>query len=494
MTPAPPSSSAPRTTLGSAETLASGERLVSPSREYSLEMQAGDGNLVLSKGRTPLWSTGPAGAGSRAEMQRDGNLVVYNGFAPRWSSSTAGFDGATLALQDDGNLVIYHEGRGVWAWSPGYLGNTLGQNQQLLPGALLRSADGRHRMVMQEDGNLVLYRENTAVWVRSGGAGSRAVMQGDGNLVIYDGSTAKWDSNGTGFDGAALVLQDDGNAVVYHNGHAIWTSVAGYTGDLLHSGATLGPGAYLKSPNKQLTLLMQAGDGNLALYDPSGSLWGFGTNGNPGARAVMQTDGNFVVYQGNTALRDTQTGGRPGAFLRVQDDANVVVYQGSTPLWSRNGGPTFGGFDFPLGSGNSATEYSISQNYCEDGIDAGPHLGVDWPAAAGTPVRAAANGSVLRALTSTTYGNMVMLRHDLPNGEVWYTLYAHMRDAPSVVNGQAVSRRQQIGVVGNTGNSQGNHLHFAVTNSSGTPPGYGRPCPGAGGTTDPVSFINARRG
>ena len=157
---------------------------------------------------------------------------------------------------------------------------------------------------------------------------------------------------------------------------------------------------------------------------------------------------------------------------------------------------TSDGFDFPLGSGNSATEYPITQGYCAIDFSSSPHLGVDWGAGSGTAVRAAANGSVIRALTnpnSTGYGNMVMLRHDLPNGEVWYTLYGHMRDAPSVTTGQVVSRRQQIGVVGQTGTATGNHLHFAVTSSSAIPAGYGNPCPGASGTVDPVGFVNARR-
>jgi murein DD-endopeptidase MepM/ murein hydrolase activator NlpD len=152
------------------------------------------------------------------------------------------------------------------------------------------------------------------------------------------------------------------------------------------------------------------------------------------------------------------------------------------------------GFDFPLGTGESATEHRITQRYCGEATDHGPHLGVDWGAPLGTAVHAASNGTVLRTRAGADgYGNMVMLRHELPSGEHWHTVYAHLRDAPELEVGQVVARRERIGTVGSTGNSTGPHLHFAVTSSAETPNGYGAPCPGAWGTTDPIAFVSARR-
>ena len=336
----PPAASARDSTLPAGQTLMPGERIESPNKRFRLVMQ-GDGNLVLYRdGRHAIWASDTSGAaGSRAVMQSDGNLVVVNGAMPRWSARTQGFDGAALAVQDDGNLVVYHAGRAIWTWAAGYVGDRLTPSSELPAGALLRSANRRFLLTMQSDGNLVLYESGGgALWATgSRGNGARLVMQGDGNAVVYVGSTAVWNSNGSGFAGAFLMLQDDGNAVVYHGGHPIWTYTDGYVGNRLHAGWTLNPGSYLISADHRFTLVMQPSDSNLGLYGPSGALWGWGTNGPPGARAVMQEDGNFVVYNGQQAVKSTGTAGHPGAFLLVQDDDNVVLYGRATALWSRHG-------------------------------------------------------------------------------------------------------------------------------------------------------------
>lgn len=65
--------------------------------------------------------------------------------------------------------------------------------------------------------------------------------------------------------------------------------------------------------------------------------------------------------------------------------------------------------------------------------------------------------------TGSSYGNYVLLRH--PNG--YYTLYAHMQyGSVKVSKGQKVDRGQVIGYMGNTGYSNGAHLHFEVRNTS----------------------------
>ena len=67
--------------------------------------------------------------------------------------------------------------------------------------------------------------------------------------------------------------------------------------------------------------------------------------------------------------------------------------------------------------------------------------------------------------TGHSYGNYVLLKH--PNG--YYTLYAHMKyGSVCVSKGQWVEKGQVIGYMGNTGYSQGAHLHFEVRNTSNT--------------------------
>ena len=58
---------------------------------------------------------------------------------------------------------------------------------------------------------------------------------------------------------------------------------------------------------------------------------------------------------------------------------------------------------------------------------------------------------------NASYGNCVKIKH--PDG--YYTLYAHLKSV-SVKTGQNVVKGQKIGVMGNTGNSYGRHLHFEV--------------------------------
>jgi hypothetical protein len=101
--------------LAAGQKLTSGNAVRSPNGTYSLQQQT-DGNLVLYRGRTPLWSSKTSGTGVFSLMQTDGNLVVYRGTKALWSTSTGGHAGASLAVQDDGNLVIYgKDHRVVWA-------------------------------------------------------------------------------------------------------------------------------------------------------------------------------------------------------------------------------------------------------------------------------------------------------------------------------------------------------------------------------------------
>ncbi|MCR2822403.1 murein hydrolase activator EnvC family protein [Lederbergia panacisoli] len=88
------------------------------------------------------------------------------------------------------------------------------------------------------------------------------------------------------------------------------------------------------------------------------------------------------------------------------------------------------------------------------------HAGLDIAASGPVPIVAAASGVVSRSYTSSSYGNVVFVVHHL-NGQTYETVYAHMRSR-SVSTGQTVSKGQQLGVMGNTGHSYGQHLHFEL--------------------------------
>jgi len=86
-----------------------------------------------------------------------------------------------------------------------------------------------------------------------------------------------------------------------------------------------------------------------------------------------------------------------------------------------------------------------------------PHTGIDYAAAAGTPVRATGDGSVAFASRRGGYGNLVEVQH--PNG--YATRYAHLSSI-AVRPYQAVRQGDVVGFVGATGLATGPHLHYEV--------------------------------
>ena len=85
------------------------------------------------------------------------------------------------------------------------------------------------------------------------------------------------------------------------------------------------------------------------------------------------------------------------------------------------------------------------------------HEGIDIAASSGTPIRAAASGTVIHAGWLGGYGNLVVIDH----GNGLATAYAH---ASSILVGvgQQVAQGETVSLVGSTGHSSGPHLHFEV--------------------------------
>lgn len=85
------------------------------------------------------------------------------------------------------------------------------------------------------------------------------------------------------------------------------------------------------------------------------------------------------------------------------------------------------------------------------------HAGADLAAPLGAMVRATADGVVMRAGSSGSYGLLVTVRH--PGG--YETRYAHMSRI-LVVPGQQIRKGALVGRVGSTGRSTGPHLHYEI--------------------------------
>jgi Membrane proteins related to metalloendopeptidases len=97
------------------------------------------------------------------------------------------------------------------------------------------------------------------------------------------------------------------------------------------------------------------------------------------------------------------------------------------------------------------------------------HSGIDFTPGAGVPIEAVADGVVVASsVADGSWGTHVTIEHNV-DGVVYRTSYAHMQSGSMGLSlGDSVSRGQVLGLVGNTGQSFGAHLHFTVQNASGT--------------------------
>ena len=142
--------------------------------------------------------------------------------------------------------------------------------------------------------------------------------------------------------------------------------------------------------------------------------------------------------------------------------------QGSNSGSSNSGGSSSSGpssiipvsstFVIPLQTGYVTCEFGCyvdSKGIAHNGIDLGNRGNTS------TPVLASASGIVTRSGWHHAYGNHLMITHNI-NGQIYTTVYAHLHTTPYVSVGTVVSQGQQVGTMGNTGNSFGAHLHFEL--------------------------------
>ena len=169
------------------------------------------------------------------------------------------------------------------------------------------------------------------------------------------------------------------------------------------------------------------------------------------------------------AAQRVQLSAYPDAYAKHEPAATALVYQVAARLGLPGACPATAGWVLPLPVGS----YRISSGY-------GPrwgtvHYGLDFAARAGTPILAAAAGTVMDAECTSPFcdrpgavsgtglpmtpgcGFRIQLQHP---GHV-ATTYCHAR-ALIVHTGQSVRAGQIIGFVGSTGHSTGDHLHFQV--------------------------------
>lgn len=180
-------------------------------------------------------------------------------------------------------------------------------------------------------------------------------------------------------------------------------------------------------------------------------------DGMEGVEAIQGGDGE--VYTGLTG--GTATNGEAGYTLA--ENTAQLLFNGKTEVRTINMGSSsmqdvvFGGYSnggeltFPLPKGTWT--FTSDRGWRWGRL----HEGVDLGAAKGTPIYAAAAGTVVRSEYYSGYGNCI----DIDHGGGMVTRYGHQSKLIAK-KGDTVQAGQKIGEVGNTGHSFGNHLHFEV--------------------------------
>jgi murein DD-endopeptidase MepM/ murein hydrolase activator NlpD len=142
--------------------------------------------------------------------------------------------------------------------------------------------------------------------------------------------------------------------------------------------------------------------------------------------------------------------------LAPEDEARAARERSElAPLWERETPPRFSlPLRPPLGTGTGG---NFGSRRVFNGEPRSPHSGLDYRAAAGTPVLAVAPGRVVLVADHFFSGRSVFVDH----GGGLISMSFHLR-AVKVAEGQSVSAGQVLGEVGATGRATGPHLHFGL--------------------------------
>jgi len=177
-------------------------------------------------------------------------------------------------------------------------------------------------------------------------------------------------------------------------------------------------------------------------------------------RALRKGDRFSVVYEALEADGETL---RTGRVLSAEFVNNGKTHQA---MWFKEAGAKDGGYF--NADGVSLRRAYLASPLAFSRVTSGfkmrfhpilqtwrAHLGVDYAAPTGTPVRSVGQGIVDVAGVQGGFGNVVMVKH--ANGKT--TVYAHLSRI-HVKKGQSVAQGQTLGLVGATGWATGPHLHF----------------------------------
>ena len=177
-----------------------------------------------------------------------------------------------------------------------------------------------------------------------------------------------------------------------------------------------------------------------------------------GAGTDVEEDGNMEVA--GSAIREEAV-----VTMLPQEEAAEVMAAAETPAEAAQTaaeGDEWEGYIWPV-DGVVERPYAMQTLlYDVTMADWRCHEGLDIACTNGTPVQAAASGTVVRVWEDVLLGVSVEIQHD--NGV--NSVYANLAPNPSVSAGQRVSQGQEVGLVGGSAlgeAAQAGHLHFSMT-------------------------------
>lgn len=331
---------------------------------------------------------------------------IYSGALLENASITKGrlrFIGGLLRLDSGARL----EGVGTFDWSgPG----SIAGNWEVLQGGVIKVG---------------------GVLISPVGGGR--IMVGAGPVgIILDGGAGSMTTGNVRIEGGKIYVGTGANLIV----------IDGATGKVTIGSMVLDPSNHngmITMPNDAQVLGFE---NNLELYGPPAA---GGRNG-----IIIKPD---QIMIGKLPVKTSTTGLR---WVGADAVGNLFVVDPGV------GGPMGGPLRWPFPASTVSSEYGPRESPGPGG--SAFHEGMDFAPGEGTPIPAAASGTVELAGVNGGFGNCVIINH----GNGLKTLYGHMQSAPSVTVGQQVIAGQIIGAVGNTGVSFGAHLHFEV-HVNGTP-------------------------
>ena len=172
--------------------------------------------------------------------------------------------------------------------------------------------------------------------------------------------------------------------------------------------------------------------------------------------AASQVSGRIQIAGGGFGFENLTVDRRLIPLLDPQVNLDEVeTLESIESQWTPNQYWT-GAFNLPVASSRIASYYGTRRSF-NGGILRTYHSGTDLVAPVGTPVFAPEGGRVAAVQTLKVRGNVVIIDH----GRGVFTVYCHLSSALVQV-GQLVQKGQLIAKSGNTGRSEGPHLHWEL--------------------------------